>query len=221
MQAVSALAAAMVFSKFIHLDGLIDFGDGMICSSADREKHVRALKDTLVGAGGVGVGVVVTVLAAVLYSDAGMTVAPYVPEHAQIAVLALCCEVLAKNAQVAAAAAGRPGTGMASRQVSMTGAGSAAKSSVLSLLLVLAAVAVHLRLMDISVTDADWLYFAVPVAGLFASVLAGAVVARTANRAFGFVNGDILGASNEISRLFVLVAAAVSVHFGAMLRWTS
>lgn len=67
VQALFALATAFLFSKFIHLDGLIDFGDGMICSSADREKHIRALKDTLVGAGGVGTGIIVVMIAAVLY----------------------------------------------------------------------------------------------------------------------------------------------------------
>lgn len=93
-QAVFALASAYLFSKFIHLDGLIDFGDGMICSSADREKHVRALKDTLVGAGGVGVGIIVILIAAVMYLDAGVRVAPYLPEHVSVATLALICEVL-------------------------------------------------------------------------------------------------------------------------------
>lgn len=48
--------------------------------------------------------------------------------------------------------------------------------------------------MGMTVTSADPLYFITGAVALLASMLAGAVAARTANRAFGFVNGDILGA---------------------------
>ena len=34
-------------------------------------------------------------------------------------------------------------------------------------------------------------------------------MARTANRVFGFVNGDILGAANEISRAVMLIMTVI------------
>ena len=194
VQAVFALATAYLFSKFIHLDGLIDFGDGMICSSADREKHVRALKDTLVGAGGVGVGIIVVLMIVIMYLDAGIRVAPYLHEHVAIASLALVCEVLSKNSQVTAAAIGKPGNGMAARQVSMTTPASAAKAAVLSLIIVMAVIVANIYAMGMTVTSADPIYYMAGVVALLASMLAGIIVARTANKAFGFVNGDILGA---------------------------
>lgn len=93
------------------------------------------------------------------------------------------------------------------------------KSSLVSLVLISAAVMAAAYATGLAYNTAGILWYVTPVAALFASVLAGALVARTANRAFGFVNGDILGASNEISRLFVLVTIAVVLNFGGSLRW--
>ena len=59
LNAAAVLLTVYAGSKFIHFDGLTDFGDGMIVSG-QREDHVRALKDTLVGAGGIGVALAVT-----------------------------------------------------------------------------------------------------------------------------------------------------------------
>ena len=42
------------------------------------------------------------------------------------------------------------------------------------------------------------------VVGLIVSSVVGCIMARTANRNFGMVNGDILGATNEISRPAVM-----------------
>lgn len=71
LMAVAAIATVYIGSKFIHFDGLTDFGDGMIVSGT-REDHVRALKDTLVGAGGIGVALVTVFISVSLYSVAGL-----------------------------------------------------------------------------------------------------------------------------------------------------
>ena len=51
------------------------------------------------------------------------------------------------------------------------------------------------------------------VFGLVVSWAVGYLMARKSNEVFGMVNGDILGATNEIARLFVVffMALAVSV----------
>ena len=59
LNAITIMLTVYAGSKFIHFDGLTDFGDGMIVSG-QKEDHVRALKDTLVGAGGIGVALIVT-----------------------------------------------------------------------------------------------------------------------------------------------------------------
>ena len=42
------------------------------------------------------------------------------------------------------------------------------------------------------------------IVGMVVSTIIGMVMARTANRVFGMVNGDILGATNEVSRPFLV-----------------
>lgn len=83
---------------------------------------------------------------------------------------------------------------MAARQVSMTTPASAAKAAVLSLVIIMAFITANIYAMGMTVTTADPLYFITGIVALLASMLAGIIVARTANKAFGFVNGDILGA---------------------------
>ena len=214
-QGVFALAAAYLFSKFLHFDGLTDFGDGMICSSGDREKHVRALKDTLVGAGGVGVAVITVLITVVLYSMAGSHVIVWSHDYehsVSVAFVAFACEILVKNAQVSAAAFGEPGNGMASRQVGCTTVNSMLKSTALTCLMI-AVLALAYRYVDGcgagGYSFEAYVYLLVPVAAVIASIVVGWWMARTANRNFGFVNGDILGATNEISRAVILLVICV------------
>ncbi len=217
-QAVMALALSYLFSKFIHFDGLVDFGDGMICSSGKREDHVRALKDTLVGAGGVGVAIITILLAVLFCAEAGNVIS----FRFNIEVVVSVCfvvfggEILVKNAQVAAAAFGKPGNGMAARQVSRTTRTSLILSTILTAVLLLVVIGIYAAMWDYSefVGKLAWgRAIAGYIVAIIGSILTGAVMANTANKTFGFVNGDILGATNEISRvvvyLLLFVVAAI------------
>ncbi|MDD3136780.1 MAG: adenosylcobinamide-GDP ribazoletransferase, partial [Methanoregula sp.] len=59
--AAVAIAVVILLSGAHHLDGLLDFGDGLM-AHGDREKRIRALTDRQVGAGGIAAGLVVTLL---------------------------------------------------------------------------------------------------------------------------------------------------------------
>ena len=195
--AVVVLAIVYAGSKFIHFDGLTDFGDGMIVSGT-REDHVRALKDTLVGAGGIGVALVVVLLSVAVYGTAGLMLLVFAP----------VAEILVKNAMVAAAAYGEPGHGMAGRQVSMTTTNSLVVSTVislaLSLVVALVASMIYNAIMPVGSVELDSVLFCI-VFGTVVSVIAGYLMARKANSVFGMVNGDILGATNELSRPFIML----------------
>ena len=198
--AVVVLATVFIGSKFIHFDGLTDFGDGMIVSGT-QEDHVRALKDTLVGAGGIGVALIVILFSVSTYSMAGI---------AFLLVFAPICEVMVKNAMVFAAAFGTPGHGMAGRQVSMTTTNSAIYSTLISLVLGIVLAVITCAIFDQMFPTRSGIDV---VAVLFGAVIATAVsavvgylMARNANRVFGMVNGDILGATNEVSRPVVMVS---------------
>ncbi len=198
--AVVVLATVFIGSKFIHFDGLTDFGDGMIVSGA-QEDHVRALKDTLVGAGGIGVALIVILFSVSTYSMAGI---------AFLLVFAPICEVMVKNAMVFAAAFGTPGHGMAGRQVSMTTTNSAVYSAVISIILGAVLAVITCAIFDQmfptrSGIDVVAVLFGVVIATAVSAVV-GYLMARNANRVFGMVNGDILGATNEVSRPVVMVS---------------
>ena len=204
LAAVVALATVYIGSKFLHFDGLTDFGDGMIVSG-DPEKHVRALKDTLVGAGGVGVALIVVLLSLATYSSVSLVF---------LIILAPLVEVLVKNAQVFAAGMGIAGPGMAGRQVLCTDGRSMVHSVFVSLvvgaiLCAIAAVVCNNILGLWSIGDYFVFGILCLLLGLVVSSFTGWMMARVANRNFGMVNGDILGATNEISRVPVMFFMAL------------
>ncbi len=204
LAAVLCLLIVYIGSKFIHFDGLTDFGDGMIVSG-QREDHIRALKDTLVGAGGIGVALTVTLTTFAIYSTWGPLT---------LLMLAPLTEVMVKNAMVFAASFGLPGKGMAGRQVSMTTPKSAAKGIVVSLLCG-ALLAFLASLLYVWLTGAVLGGMLLPVAamlvvGIVVSAVVGLIMARNANRVFGMVNGDILGATNEVCRPIVTLAMGIA-----------
>ncbi len=75
-----AVAGVLFLSGCNHFDGLLDFGDA-IMAQGDREKRIRALTDRQVGAGGVALGLVITLLLfAGLQASASIAVAILIGE---------------------------------------------------------------------------------------------------------------------------------------------
>jgi adenosylcobinamide-GDP ribazoletransferase len=54
-----------------------------------------------------------------------------------------------------------------------------------------------------------WRLGAAAIAALVSSLAIGAVLIRVADRNFGGVNGDVMGAANEIGRIAALAAMGV------------
>ena len=217
--AIAAVIVATVFilSKFLHFDGLADFGDGMIVSGS-REDHIRALKDTRIGAGGVGVALVVT-----LVTFAGLAgLSNVLLIVFMLSMVVITAEVFAKNAMVAAAAFGKPGEGMAAKQVHNTDMitmfMSTAISAALALLgyLVMGAIVSVLE-FSVFYSEAYVMIVLTVAASAVISILAGWMISNMANRTFGYVNGDVLGATNEIARALVILVAAIVI--GSCVLW--
>jgi adenosylcobinamide-GDP ribazoletransferase len=59
--AAVAIALIMLISGAHHFDGLLDLGDGLM-AHGDHEKRIKALTDRYIGAGGVAAGLVITLL---------------------------------------------------------------------------------------------------------------------------------------------------------------
>ncbi len=185
-------------NRFLHFDGLIDLGDGLIATGT-HEKKMAAMKDTRVGAGGGGFGMMFTLLAVASLASVGEV--GYAP---MMFFLPLAAEVLSKNALVTVAALGRPREGLGSPFVSNTRPGHAVLSAVLSLILL---AAVFLALGQWSPRPQSF----IPLLMALASVAVGAAAAVVAHRSFGCVNGDVLGATNELAKPFVLIAGVAGV----------
>lgn len=198
VSAVITLFAIHGLNRFLHFDGLIDLGDGLI-ATGPHEKRMAAMKDTRVGAGGVGFGLLFSILliAALAFVVTGA------PSAAMVFFLPLAMEVLAKNSMITAAAVGRPREGMGSPFVSNTPPGHALLSAILSFVILLP-VLTYLTAWEPCMA----LFVALLV---LASSVTGIVVAAQAKKSFGYVNGDVLGATNELAKPVVLLIGMVGV----------
>ena len=203
MSAAVTLFTMMFVNRYLHLDGLLDVGDGFTAVGS-QEKHLTALKDSTIGSGAFATGLFVYLITfiAMCNLDVG------IPTVVAYFTLFTMSEILCRNAQVFAAARGVPSNGMAGDSVRSTGVPEAIKSLILSLILI---VLVEVSVCAILGFDAHN-YTYVPVCalvGTLASCIWGIILSAKANRTFGAVNGDILGAVNESTRLIVLVAFVI------------
>ena len=201
LAAVCALFTVQMFNRFLHLDGMIDIGDGLTVAGK-REDHLRALKDTRIGAGGMATGLFVTLL-----TVAGM----YSIGTAELFLfVGVSCEILARIGQISAAAFGTPGNGMAGDSVRYTGFTGLLLASILAIAFVAGTFAVGGYIMGF-----DWhLFDACCIAAGVSFVVAifwGFVMSRIADRNFGMVNGDVLGATNESTRAILLLVSLIVI----------
>jgi len=215
MAAVAVLATSYILSKFLHLDGLADFGDGILATGS-QDKCIKALKDTRIGAGGLGMALIVVL--AIYAGYTGMNIALL------LVMTVITLEIFAKNAMVAAAAFGDPGTGMAAEQVRSSNFTTLMISTGMSAGLALAGFIImavignfvfHIDLMGASFLDTKHFISGILViaAAAASSIFVGWLIAYLSNRQFGFVNGDCLGAANEISKVLVLIIAPIIFGF--------
>lgn len=201
--AVLTIFIISVMNRFLHLDGTIDVGDGLTVAGA-REDHLRALKDTLIGAGGMVTGVMVILL----------TVSEFIAiDYWMFLFLGFTAELLARNAQVAVAAWGTPGNGMAGDSVRYCNTMSLVKSSILSAVLL---VLFYLLFRYLSLNVLYWPvldeYLWCIIAAFITSIIWGFIMSRVAEKNFGMVNGDVLGATNETSRAVMLFVMLVVLN---------
>lgn len=179
--AASAIALVLLLSGCNHFDGLIDLGDGLMAHGS-REKRVRALTDRQVGAGGIAMALIVMLL-----TYAGLT------GVASIAVAILVAEVFAKTAMAILTAVGKPfREGMHSYLHSFSRSW-----------FVPAAIALCAPLILLPVAPAGLALC------LFAMLTVTGVMLITGYRLFGGVNGDLVGASNELTRMAVILVLAL------------
>ncbi len=169
---------------FNHIDGLADFGDG-VAAHGTREKKIAAMRDTAVGTGGMifCMIAILGVFSSLVSIAEKKEILPYLIPSALIAA-----ETCAKQTMVTVAAFGKKMyEGFGAMTVDNT------KISDFAAGLVFTGVICYLALGLNG------------IGALIVSQSAGLLVLNTANRHFGGVSGDIVGASNEIGRLAALM----------------
>jgi len=189
LAAVLGFGSILLLNGVQHADGLLDFGDGLMCHGS-RSRKLRVMRDSQTGAGGYVLGFVIfssTVFALATFSRVWVIQALIVSEAA------------ASLSMVVQAGLGNPAhKGLSSSFVAHMHSKARHFKIVLSTLFLLLVAVLLLGVVGILVTCA--------------AIAVACVLLVVANRAFGGITGDVMGATNEITRLVVLVVIMVGAR---------
>jgi len=195
-QALSANLVAIVVIVAIyklcginHIDGLADFGDGVIAHGT-REKKIAAMKDVSLGTGGAVFMTIILLAVFAIVSDLPRTLLP---------LALLVAEISAKEAMICFAAFSTSlQKGFGQIMIERTGSRQFLLGLAISAVLCVAALC------------------PLGLAVLVAAQAAAFYMILVAKRNFGGATGDGIGATNEVART---VALAVALIFGGVLPW--
>lgn len=179
-------AFLMIITGYNHLDGVMDMADGIMVHG-DPARKIGVMKDSSVGAGGV----------ATLFLVASLTIAGlYNILDYNFVVGIIICEMVAKTSLITTALLSEPLTpGIGSYFISETNGLNYTISTVI--------VGVIAFLLG------GW----VGILGVLGAIVSGLIIAIIARRNFVLANGDVLGMSNEVGRLFALLFMAIALYF--------
>lgn len=173
-----------------HLDGLADFGDGVIAHGSV-EKKIQAMKDVNIGTGGVAFIAVMLLSMFAIMSNTPQGLLP-------LALIA--SEVSAKQSMIAFSAFSKSlQKGFGQIMIEKTGK----REFFIGLMISAVLCAAALGPLGLAV--------------LAASQIAALYMVSVARRNFGGATGDGIGATNEVSRA---IALATAMALGGVLSWT-
>jgi len=203
---VMIVASLYYLTGINHLDGLSDFGDGFVAHGS-REKKIGAMRDVSLGIGGV-VFCVIAVLG-LFAAMSGILERDTAGAGYQFLAVMIASEVSAKQAMLTISAFGKsihPGLG--SIMIDETGFREFAIGLIFSAavcVLVFAGVGGGMHVGPGAGAGAGLPVLGVAMLG--SAIALSLVVLGTANRNFGGISGDVIGATNEIARLGALLVA--------------
>jgi adenosylcobinamide-GDP ribazoletransferase len=184
------LGILLLLTGLHHTDGLLDFGDGiMVHGSAERK--IEVMHDQLTGAGGLTLGIITYLVTALCLAELSLPTTVWrIPIIVPIVVIA---EMSAKLSLVVGAWAGKAvHQGMNSAFLAVMH-GRKGNARLIVALVISFGVAVPLL----------WIAGAFAV---FVAIIASLMMVGISHRHFKGVTGDVLGATNEISRMVCLIA---------------
>lgn len=179
-------AFLMILTGYNHLDGVMDMADGVMVHG-EPERKIRVMKDSSVGAGGV----------ATLFLVASLTIAGIyniLDYHFILGII--ICEMSAKTSLITTALLSKPLTpGIGSYFIKETNMVNYFASTAIITII------------------AYMIGGYVGIAGVVGAMVSGTIIATVAKRNFVLANGDVLGMSNEVGRLFSLLFMSVALYF--------
>jgi adenosylcobinamide-GDP ribazoletransferase len=178
IRAAVAIAALLIITGANHFDGLLDFGDGLMAHGG-REKRVRALTDRQIGTGGFAAGSSILLLTYAALSSS-----------LHLLPALIVAEVFAKFSMSFLTAYGTP-----FREGLHASLHREAKPWFPVVASLFCIPLVFLPLPSLSLFGAA-----------LAAILVPAILLLASCRLFGGINGDVVGASGEITRAVVLCA---------------
>jgi len=173
---------AIWFNGFHHLDGLIDFGDGMMVHGTP-EKKIAVMRDTNIGVGGISYFLMVALITFTAIASA---------PAAMIFYILFISEIAAKMGIVTCATFSKSfpnGTGR----------------------FFIESMNIKLLVASLIVTSAiGFLTFnMIGVLGIIGGLIGGTFIAVLARKNFKWATGDVLGTSNEVARMLALLIMTV------------
>jgi adenosylcobinamide-GDP ribazoletransferase len=190
LTAIVVIVAIYWICGINHLDGLADFGDGVI-AHGPLEKKIQAMKDVHLGTGG---GMFITLILL-----CNFTVISSLPPHL-LPLALVACEVSAKQSMIAFAAFSTSlQKGFGQIMIERT----EKKEFLIGLGISAILCAALLGLLGLAV--------------LIVSLAAALILVQVAKKNFGGATGDGIGATNEICRAISLAGALV---LGGVVPWT-
>jgi len=185
-----ALGALLLLTGLHHTDGLLDFGDGVMAHGS-AERKIEIMHDQLTGAGGLSLGIMTFLVTAFAIAELNSNM---------IIQSLITVEVLAKLSMVIATWAGKAvHKGMNSPFMDAMH-GKNGNARLIAALAISFAIAVPLLQLAGAVI-------------LLAAVITSLVMVSIARRHFKGVTGDVLGATNELTRMVSLLVLL------AVVRW--
>lgn len=180
---VGAIACSflLLLTGLHHMDGLLDFGDGLMCQGSP-EKKIEAMHDKQTGTGGFVLGMITVLITVLCIAQLRRPV---------ILQSLIISEALAKLSMVVLAWCGR------------------SAHEGMNTYFVKAMHGNHRKLgvsLAISIITAILTFKMAGLMILFASLVATFVLLWISNRHFGGITGDVMGASNELTRVASLLS---------------
>ena len=192
----------LIINGFNHFDGLMDFGDGIMVHGSP-EKKLSIMKDPMTGVGGISTGFIVgTITIAAYTSLISYAYAINLNFLLLIIVAALSAKIGLTTCCISSESSDE---GIGKYFINYMNL----KNYVLGLIICF--------IISVALSLGPGIH--IGLLGIIGGAFGGALSALIAKRHLKIANGDVLGASNELGRLFSLMAMLllISINFSALI----